>query len=171
MDRPRSQAQPQLDRIKLGGQVPHSTDPWGTSPGTAVLCEEASCPKARTGSRAVRRFDQSASRQDAADAARPRQPGATLSTFGLPRAPAGRTSHAGTDPRLGVTGTGAPPRDPGSRAPGIPPAIEPDEAEQTCPSLSRSFSRRCSIWTGLGKPHSRWMGRRQTGRINGPPLC
>jgi hypothetical protein len=33
--------------------------------------------------------------QGAADAARPCRPGATLSTSGLPRAPAGRTSMTG----------------------------------------------------------------------------
>ena len=91
----------------------------------------------------------------AAGAARPCRLGAALSVYGLPRAPAGRTTKR-TDARgLGAAAPGLRPETPGSRAPGIPAAIDPGEAEQTCPGLSRSFSRGVLHLDRPGQPCTR----------------
>jgi hypothetical protein len=102
-------------------------------------------PERRNSARARRR----------ASAARPCRLGATLSTFGLPRAPAGRTDadliHEAHDI------PGAPPQTPGSRAPVHPVPVDPGEAEQTSLAVSRSFSR------GVLHPDTARLARSQHG--------
>ena len=106
---------------------PQSTDPHARRPATPTEDQRGHCRLALLFIRAL------LARRD------PCRLGATLSTFGLPRAPAGRTNADLIHKAYGIPG--APPQTPGSQAPVASVQVDPGEAEQTSLAVSRSFRR------------------------------